>query len=628
MKTIYKMKHLFALVIFMGFTISLSAQTPKVAEFVKMTDLVKTDEGTEPFAFLYETGAAWGDYNNDGYLDLFCMGNGHGAKVAFLYKNHGGEYFTKEEHPFPGMNAASAVWLDYNNDGNLDLFLSGGDDNGRYTTMFRNLGSEGNYDFEEIFQGEFAYVHHEGGNKSNRYIAVADYDNDGWVDIYMQGTDDENPHWRTSILYKNMEGFYFSKVELPVNGDQPLIQWNGGAAAFGDYNNDGNLDLLCFGYGIGTDGYIEYYGGDYGYPGTAGVYYLNNGDGTFAQPIEFAGGESGDIAWIDYNNDGLLDFAISGYSHRDGCWQGDIFHNNGDNTFEWYKSEQTGIQSAQDNSFAVGDVNNDGFEDILYMKSYPGDAIFLNNYGDGTFSTYFLDEDNMDHRGGTVCLVDFDRDNDLDAYLAGYANKPEGEQHTALFYRNDLGEDIPVNQAPSVPTNLKLEVDGDGYKFSWDASTDDITPQEALRYNLFVQQEDVIKMVLPADIETGYLKVNESLAPLTTTFYKMNGLSGEFTWGVQAIDNAKVTSKFATPSGSSIKQIKQNSISVLYQNGKAVVKADNGSAGTVNAYNVAGVKVFSKTGQINNTVIELPTGVFLVKVTTGEGVQTAKVIVK
>lgn len=634
MRTNYFLKRvLFAFVVLFAST-SLFAQ-PKVATFTELTNMVTGESGSTNLELFYETGLAWGDFNNDGYLDLLIAGETHNGSQTILYMNNGGVNFTKIETPFPGLRAAAAAWLDYDNDGNLDLIIAGTDALGKYTGLWRNMGSENNYEFEEVMIGSFYQMDHEGGNKSNKYIAVGDYDNDGWIDIYMQGWASDSPTGRTAVLYKNNFGLSFDRIDYPVKGTQPLIQWNAGSAQFGDYNNDGFLDLICFGYGIGTDDYIEHYGQDFGYEQNGGVYYKNNGDGTFDIGGYFEGGDKGDVTWLDFNNDGKLDFAVTGYAwYNGGGWQGDVFLNNGDDTFTRFNSGETGMPAQEEAALTVGDVNNDGYEDILYMKADQSDAIFLNNYGDHTFNRADFSY-NFASRGGSASLVDFDRDNDLDALIAAYADV---ENHFARLMRNDLGEGIPVNQAPSVPSGLKVSaMDENGYiTFSWNPSTDDITPQQALRYNIYVQQEgsDQTAFVLAADAETGLLKVNDYVAPLYTTFYKMKDLEVEanYTLGVQAIDNAKVSSKFATieftaGTATNINSVKFENIVINGTKGAIVINSTDAAAnGNVTVYNVNGASVFAAT-QINNT-ISLPAGVYIVKINTDNNTKVEKVIVK
>ncbi|MDR1121236.1 MAG: FG-GAP-like repeat-containing protein [Dysgonamonadaceae bacterium] len=629
---------LVALVACWGLT-SVFAQV-KIPNFTEMTDLVVGDDGEtrEPFTFSYEAAAAWGDYNNDGYLDLVTIGAGHNnVLTTILYKNHGGQYFTKEEHPFPTLTGAAAVWLDYNNDGNLDLFIAGQNDDGKYSGLFKNKGAAEGFDFAEDFIGEFAYLNHEGGNRANRFVAAGDYNNDGYVDLYMQGWDNEAPKGRAAYLYRNLWGTGWQKIDLPVNGDQPLLQWNSGAAQWGDYDNDGFLDLICSGYGLNSDEYIEVYGSGFDYEQNAGAYYKNNGDGTFAIPKYFAAGET-NMEWIDYDNDGKLDIAASGYAwYKDTGWQGDLFHNEGDDSFLRLDGSKTGLRQAQSTSLAIGDVNNDGFEDVLYLigndPNGESDGVYLNKLADPAFlnndtDSIFVKVDlpyGIGQRGGSACLVDFDNDGDLDAFLIAYGDVSD---HFARFVRNDLSQEIPVNQAPSVPTNLQATTNADGSTtFTWDASTDDLTPAVALRYNLYVKQDDEIKMVLPADLSTGRLKVNEGLAAISTTHYQFFGLSGEYVWGVQAIDNAKNASAFATSGATGLAKVNPANIQVSGGSRSIKVTADASAEGTVTIYSISGAELYANAGQISTT-IAVPAGVYAVKIVSGTDTIVEKIIVK
>lgn len=583
----------------------LSAQTVKVPKLTELVKPVTGTNGAEDMVFSFECAAAWGDYNNDGFLDLVTSGAGHNwVKTTVLYKNNGNGKLTKVIHPFPALQNASAVWLDYNNDGNLDLFLTGIDDVGKFTGLFKNLGAEAGYAFEEVFEDEFEPLFNGGGNRSNRYAIAGDYDNDGWVDLYLQGRNEEGTH---SLLYKNEKGNGFSLVECPVNGNGPFAQLYGNTAAFGDYDNDGYLDLL-------TSGYSTIAGRS-----STGAYYKNNGNGTFAEPVLVAGGVNGEVAWIDHNNDGYWDFIITGYSFLDGVgWQGDLFENKGNGKFGRLLPSKTKLATTQDCSIACGDVNNDGFEDVLYLYSHPN-ALYLNNFGNQTFTKSDLKYNGQvtyDQTGGMVCLVDFDRDNDLDAFTMGY-----GGNFLPSLFRNDLGNGIPVNTPPSVPANLKADTSEPGLvKFTWDTSTDDLTPEKAIRYNLYVQKEGSARImsVLPADLTSGLLKVNENLAPVTTNAYQLSGLeNGNYTFGVQAIDNGKLTSKFATAQfmtdGLGINTY-PNINPAMYVKEKILYVSSKGK-GEINIYNIQGIKIKSLSGDIAPVPLnDLTHGVYIVKI--------------
>ncbi len=635
MRTNYFLKSTLLAAMF-GCALSLSAEAPKVPTFVEAKGT-----GIEPF--LFESGAQWGDYNNDGYLDLICAGTDDSWNpTTILYKNNGNGTFTKVTTPFANLRDASVVWLDYNNDGNLDLFICGrrefwdwgagpeGQDVLRkapYTHFYENQGAANNFDFLEVFQGEFKYIDNDGGNKPNRYVVAADFDNDGWVDIVMSGrAEDQNIY---TALYKNYQGSTFVEVSNPVNGTDNFIQMRSGSLAAADFDGDGYLDLGIFGW-TASDGVPTHLS-----PCT-GAIYKNNGDGTFASPWLFPGGESGEFVWNDYNNDGKLDFSMTGFCYGgtngyDGVgWQGDLFVNNGDGTFTRNDYNVTKFTQSQGCSNDWADVNHDGFADMTYNRSH-NDAIFLNNFGDKSFtksefvfgepgSTYAYDTE-----GGVSTLVDYDKDGNLDVFVMGYSNHDNVKKNYIM--RNDLGNGISTNEKPSVPANLKYTVNGENITFTWDASTDDHTPTAAIQYNLYVQKTDgTIICFLPANPATGDLKVNDHLVGINGTSYTLKGwtLEDGDKYGVQAIDNSRRASAFST-TATSIGDVTVNDVNVSTGKGSIEISTSLENL-TVEVFNVSGLTV-AKTTQ-SGKVINVPTGVYLVKVSSGADSLVKKVVVK
>jgi len=653
MRTNYFLKHVTLVVVALFGVASIFAQRAKVPDFVKVTSSLEEDG--KAFVPVYEAGAAWGDYNNDGYLDLLSVGWSNTENKATLHKNNGNGTFTQVANPFFALRASSVTWLDYNNDGNLDVFICGsvnpqpdkvGDPpREQMTGLFENSGAGGGYTFDEVFAGEFEYVDNGGKNKPNRYVVAADFDNDGWVDLYVTGQGGA----RRSLLYKNTGGGYWSLVSAPVNGEKNFVQMNGGEAVWADMNNDGFMDLVTTGYSQMTDDYPELTNG------YKGLVYLNNGDGTFTEPVFFFDGtESGGIVVADFNGDGKLDFAITGatnnkdYHPTGGTswrWPNDIYINNGNGkSYTKYDKTVNGMDFArQEQSLAAGDVNNDGKIDILYSNAHipannPADinAFFLNDgFVDDaiTFTGSALGHNKT--WAGVACLVDYDNDNNLDAFVTGYSNRlvPDGENWTAgaysALFKNELGDDITANDPPSAPTNLKYTVDSYGdITFTWNAATDDKTPQASLQYNLFLKKASTgeIVSILPAHIETGRLKVNENLAALTTTSYTLRGWTIEDgdVYGVQAIDGAKAGGKFCTViKGNDIPTVIKDNIDVSIDGKTVTMKAN--VAGNVAVYGVSGVSVAQTK---INTPVELATGVYVIKVTTANGSTVKKVVVK
>lgn len=629
MKTNYFIKCIFGLVA--GSWITVSGQVnPSV--FTEATAPVSVNGVAEEFPFLYEAAAAWGDYNNDGLLDLIIAGVGSEGEKTFFYENNGGNNFIGREHPFPALKQSCAVWFDYNNDGNLDLFLAGWAGTQRYSGLWKNKGSENNFEFEEVLSGTFIAVNNGGGNRSNRYIVAGDYDNDGWTDLYIQGQKGEDKNTRVSYLYRNINGERFELIDKPVKNQtgnpKPFIQLAGGSAAWGDYDGDGWLDLIASGEAIDPDQYDS----DYGYHGSYnGAVYRNNGNGTFSEPIEFLGTEEGDVCWFDYNNDGKLDFTVTGVSWKDDWrWLGDVFLNEGTG-FVGKEISVTGLPAnKQSVSTAIGDVNNDGFEDILYMNASESDGVYLNNEGITSGNIMFTkynfiyNEPNVSLRGGTANLVDYNNDGKLDAFLIGYGDS--GESHARL-----MKNDSPTgNQAPGTPTNLQIMKGSNGIvMFSWDAPTDDHTPSAALKYNLYIKQGNNVRMTIPADITTGRLKVDEiSGLVKRRTLYKVTGLEGDFEWGVQAVDNSKVAGPFAFYGNTDIESVPVSRlVKITGENRSIRIRSENRINGTVNIYTVTGMNLYSEKGEIDQ-VVNVPSGIYIVKVTLPEGSIAQKVMVK
>ncbi|MEE2640478.1 MAG: CRTAC1 family protein [Planctomycetota bacterium] len=240
----------------------------------------------------------WGDYDNDGQVDLFTF-TGTGA----LYRNLGGGKFESVKFPeLPTRNSRGAVWIDLNNDGLLDLYVGGYEiwqQAVHPDVAYLNRGKDG---FEEVWRSP--------ENFSARGVAAADYDGDGFVDVYVS-----NYRLQPNFLWKNngKNGFENVAEQLKAHGipDQ-VIGYTGGIR----YPICGHTIGSCFS-DIDNDGLIDIFVGNFSHPrpGQDHPQFLKNGgkEKNFAFEDK---SESAGLAWqesyaspafADFNNDGLLD---------------------------------------------------------------------------------------------------------------------------------------------------------------------------------------------------------------------------------------------------------------------------------------------------------------------------------
>lgn len=234
----------------------------------------------------------WGDYDNDGDLDILITGgdngtppNGSNSNPSFrIYQNNGGS-FTDVTTNIPGYSLASAAWGDYDKDGDLDIVVCGSQLNNPWTTtIYRNDGGSfavQNLGLAGIYFGD---------------VTWGDYDNDGDLDLLLSGEQDQSDWEYKSLIYRNDQGT-FTDIQAG------LAEMGESAVAFGDFDNDGDLDLMIAGFD---------------YPNESFVVYRNDG-GTFVQIYAgIPGLKNPALAWGDFDNDQDLDILVSGYSYSQG----------------------------------------------------------------------------------------------------------------------------------------------------------------------------------------------------------------------------------------------------------------------------------------------------------------------
>jgi enediyne biosynthesis protein E4 len=303
--------------------------------------------------------------------------------------------------------------------------------------------------------------------------AFVDYDNDGWMDIYLVNSGkcdfyDPQPPLRNALFRNNRDGTFTDVTETAgVSGGG-----YGMGVAVGDYDGDGFPDL-----------YVTQYG--------RSILYHNNGNGTFTDVTDKAGvaarGWASSAVWFDYDNDGRLDLFVCRFVEFDKSknqFCGDktsgeryyciprvypptrswLFHNNGDGTFRDV-SQESGIAKTLGKAWGVvaTDINHDGWMDLFVANDTAPNFLFLNRKGKfedvGLEAGVAYSQDGRARSGMGVDSADFDQDGWQDLFVSNV----DQEMYSLYHNNHDLTfEDIAGSQGVSKATRL---MSGWGVKF-------------------------------------------------------------------------------------------------------------------------------------------------------------------
>ena len=603
------------------------------------------------------TGATWGDCNNDGYPDVFYSDrnthiNNSTLQVNLYYNNGDGTFRRGSKGRLVGTAFSAPVWIDYDNDGRLDLLVAGLDNYGyRWRDentdlsqigahLYKNAeGTNGAVNFTEITNHGIRPIYNGNtGGKPHNWIAVGDYDNDGYPDVAMTGfdeaarfeSDDLIEAVRVVYLYHNNGDGTFELQQTPLDGVAPFHGVTDGSVVFDDLDGDGYLDLLTTGYGATRTSEIHLY--------------WNNGDGTFTEhPDHFYTVSNAMSTVADLNGDGLPDMIFAGHYQNNMSKNFYICKNLGDRKFEMLARDR--FEGSDGTQMAVGDVNNDGLADILvggHFRDHAHTTLIYINKGNFEFDSYGAYYDDLFNKAGhfsrithgTHHLVDIDNDGNLDAFLSGWASGEDSNGCSTEVWRNagaDKGQ--AANAAPDAPASLAAINNGDGtVTLSWTAPADDTTPSEALRYNLFLRNNNTGKqlMLLPADTNTGYVRVADTHGAVRRCDYTMQiPADGSYSWGVQAIDAANRGGMFATSAIdlSGVGNIMQDNAVVSVEGGIGEIRINAPEGATAAIYTTSGVLSRSVAGAMPATV-SAEAGLYIVNVETTSGRSVHKIVVE
>jgi hypothetical protein len=293
--------------------------------------------------------------------------------------------------------------------------------------------------------------------------AFFDYDNDGWMDIYLVNSgpcDFYTPATplRNALYRNNRDGTFTDVTEKAgVTGNA-----YGMGVAVGDYDGNGFPDL-----------YVTQY--------PRSILYHNNGDGTFTDVTEKAGvaapGWSTSAVWFDYDNDGRLDLFVCRFADFDksknkvcgtpdlrvycvpsvyqstACW---LFHNNGDGTFRDV-SKETGIAAGHSKAWGAvaADINNDGWLDLFVSNDKVANFLFANRKGKfediGPLAGVAYNGMGQARSGMGVDAADYDQDGWIDLFVTNVDHEQYSLYHN---HKDEMFDDLGIQTGIGPATNL------------------------------------------------------------------------------------------------------------------------------------------------------------------------------
>ncbi len=358
------------------------------------------------------------DFDGDNLLDVVVSSWDPRAQIRFFHNKGDGTFVDRTgEAGLTGiLGGANLVQTDYNNDGHLDILVLRGtwlDRFGRHPkSLLRNNGN-----------GTFTDVTFEAGLGEAHYpteaAAWADYDNDGWVDLYVGNESGDGLAAPSQLFHNNRDGTF---TEVATKAGVENFRYAKGVA-WGDYDGDGLPDL-----------YVS------NLRGQENRLYHNNGDGTFTDVAREAGVTRPLVSyscWFwDFNNDGNLDLYVPSYQGGieavaaayfgaplpEGTEMGCLYRGDGKGGFRNVAAEAGLKMPAMSMGANFGDLDNDGYLDFYLGTGYPEyealmpNVMYRNREGRGFTDVTFAGGFGHLQKGHGIAFADFDNDGDQDVF--------------------------------------------------------------------------------------------------------------------------------------------------------------------------------------------------------------------
>jgi len=509
-----------------------------------------------------------GDIDGDGDMDVIFNGNSNGDMGKGIALNDGSGNFTRSTLDVTAATI-SCGFADFDNNGLLDYYVIGNGTDNTGTLFFQNVDGTFTKD-----QSSFTDL-----NLIDAEISTVDFNNDGYIDIFVDGWDDTEQSRFSAIMINDGFG-KFTAMAQPQ-----LIRKGYGSSVWGDVDGDGFMDLLFNGDG-GADG-----------EGSSDIYrlYKNNGGSlepkaTFNDYRQISVGDGARL--VDWDNDGDLDIILTGWSGTKVRQVTMLFECTSAANFTYVENalSNTDFPGVSESSIETADLNNDGKIDLL-ITGYNGNQ--------------------------ATQVGKFDRN------ICGYY----------------LNQSTIVNTKPTAPSALDQQISLSGDEtlvtFTWDAASDAQTAQKSLTYNLALKNTTTGKwlynpMAVMGGDTDGWRKVSMHGNVFLNKRWEIYNLpDGNYEWSVQAIDANFKGGSFATTKtftiGTTGIEKTISGVEVTAYNGKLRINNRSNSNLDVKVYTITGslVKQVRNAKEIN---MQLQKGVYVVKITNGAKTYVQKVV--